>query len=156
MVCHHLFLLLRQLQPYFHVFFLWHRHTLTHTHTLGVGGWGGGMARQGSQAGSKAVCERARVPRRKQLPLAVSASHPSLTAARNMRPLETSVLGKKDWTAHILSEQLLSLLFLTLSLAHPDIQRRKKAVRPCSVTNSATNRNLRFACTLPLPTSQNH
>lgn len=41
MVCHHLFLLLRQLQPYFHVFFLWHRHTLTHTHTLGVGGWGG-------------------------------------------------------------------------------------------------------------------
>lgn len=68
-----------------------------------------------AKAGSKAMCgEGARAPRRKQLPLAVSASHPSLTAARNMRPLQTSVLGKKDRTAHIHSEMLLSLLPLTL------------------------------------------
>lgn len=75
----------------------------------------GDLAHQGSQAGSKAVCERAGVPRRKQLPLAVSVSHPGLTAARNMRPLETSVLGKEDRTAHIHSERLLFLLFLALA-----------------------------------------
>lgn len=154
-VGHHLCPWTWQLHPHFYVFSLWHTHitwhTLTHTYA------GGDLAGQGSQAGSKAVCEGARVPRRKQLPLAVSASHPSLTAARNMRPLQTSVLGKKkDRTAHIHSEKLLSLLSLSLSLTHPGIQRRKKAVCLCSFTHSATNRNLRFTYTLPLPTSQNH
>lgn len=101
--------------------------------------------------GCVCVCVRARVPRRKQLPLAVSASHPGLTAARNMRPLETSVLGrggkkererKKDTTAHKLSEPLLSLRF-SLSPARPDAQRRKKAVCLCPFTHSASNRSAR-------------
>lgn len=83
-------------------------------------GGGGSLVGEGSQNGSKAMCEEAGLPHRKQLPLAVSASHPDLTAARNMRPLQTSVLGKRDRTAHIHSEKLLFLLSLTLtrSLRH--------------------------------------
>lgn len=61
----------------------------------GVGGGVCSLAGKGRRSGSKAMCEGAGLPHRKQLPLAVSASHPDLTAARNMRPLQTSVLGKK-------------------------------------------------------------
>ncbi len=83
-------------------------HTLIHAYA------GGDLAGQESQVGSKAVCEGARVPRRKQLPLAVSASHPSLTAARNMRPLQTSVLGKKRTGQHTYTQKS----FCLCSLSH--------------------------------------
>lgn len=147
-VCHHLCPLLRQLQHDFLPLTCTYPDTHSYRETL---------AGPGSPAWSKAVCEGVRIPRRKQLPLAVSASHPGLTAARNMRPPQTSVLGKKTGQdRHIHWETLLSLLPLSLSLARSNIQRRKKAVCLCSFTHSATNRNLRFTYALPLPPSQNH
>lgn len=90
-------------------------------------GGGGSLVGEGSQNGSKAMCEEAGLPHRKQLPLAVSASHPDLTAARNMRPLQTSVLGKRDRTAHIHSEKL---LFLPPSHSHSLSQTYKEERKP--------------------------
>lgn len=60
------------------------------------------------------------VPRRKQLPLAVSASHPGLTAARNMRPLQTSVLGKKKIGTgqRTYTQKSFCLCALSLSFSH--------------------------------------
>lgn len=57
---------------------------------------------------------------------------------------------------HTYTQNSFCLCSLSLSLAHPGLQRRKKAVCLCSFTHSVTNRNHRFTYTLPLPSSQNH
>ncbi len=85
------------------------------------------MAGEGSQAGSKALFEGARAPRRKQLPLAVSASHPGLTAARNMTPLQTSVLGKKGLdSTHTLRKAFVSALSLALPRSPRHTKKKRK------------------------------
>lgn len=104
-----------QLHLLYHVLFLSHRHTIIFAHISVCVCDEGVLVRRRSRAKSKATSGRAGVCCRKQLPLTVSASHPGLTAVRNMRPPETSVLGKKDRAAHI-SHHFLSLLPLSPSL----------------------------------------
>lgn len=132
MVCHHLCLLTTPIKPPLScVSPLWHTYTLTHTHTymLVVGGvaWLAKEARLDQRPCVRGV----RVPHRKQLPLAVSASHPGLTAARNMRPLQTSVLGKKKKgqdSTHTLRKAFVSALSHSPSLTQTYKEERKPFV----------------------------
>lgn len=105
---------------------------------------------QRTQTGSKAMCGEG-LPHRKQLPLAVSASHPGLTAVRNMRPLQTSVLGKRHRTAHIRSEKL--LFHLSPSLAQMYKEERKAFVFARSLIQPQIESLFH---TNSLPSSHNH
>lgn len=150
-VCHHLCPLLRQLRPHFHLFFLWHRLTLTHTHTFRGETW---LTKEAKLDQRPCVREPGYLVENScpllSLPLTPAWQQPEIWGLS--RPLSW---GKRTGQ-HTYTQDSFCLCSLSLSLAHPGLQRRKKAVCLCSFTHSVTNRNHRFTYTLPPPTSQNH
>lgn len=140
MVCPHLCPLLCQLHPTF-MCSPSDIHSYIHTSAEGKT-WLVKEAELDQRSVSECVCacesEQARVSRREQLPLAVSAAHPGLTAARNMRPLQTSVLGKKDGTAHTLRKAFVSAL--SLILPHSPTHTKKKECRLSMLIHSFSHK----------------
>lgn len=138
-------------------FICWHTLTLTHIYVM-INTFGGG----GAAWLAKEVKMDQRPCVRKpdylienscpllSLPLTLTWQQPEIWGLS--RPLS----WERGTGQHTYTLKSFCFCSLSLSLALSDIQRRKKAVCLCSFTHSATNRNLRFIYTLPLPPSQNH